>query len=130
MPETSFYKHIDADLPESQRARQLLIWCSHRAMTQLHEQIKQQNGASSTSSNGKSTHPGKDPPPPLSEESVKILKRIEESVIKMLADRKIDTNVSRTDGEPRNDPKRPMKENEQNVRNRERERKFNTHIQR
>lgn len=130
MPETSFYKHIDSDIPESQRARQLLIWCSYRAMTQLHEQLKQQGDASSSSSRSKSTQPGKDPPPPLSEESTQILRRVEESVIRMLAEKKIDTNVFRTDGELRPAPHRPMKENEQNVKNRERERKFNALIQR
>ncbi|TEB33524.1 hypothetical protein FA13DRAFT_1789946 [Coprinellus micaceus] len=29
--EASFYKHIDADLPEVERIRQLLIWCAMRA---------------------------------------------------------------------------------------------------
>ncbi|KAH9847254.1 Mis12-Mtw1 protein family-domain-containing protein [Lenzites betulinus] len=119
---TSFFKHIDADLPEPQRARQLLIWCSDRAMKELADQPLQ-----ASSSRRKSTNSGKDPPP-LSPTQADILKRTEESLIRMIAERKVDTNVYGGAGSQSGDG-RPLRENEQNVKNRAREARFNGHIQ-
>lgn len=39
--DSSFHKHIDGDLPEPARARQLLIWCSYRAMNEQSEQAQE-----------------------------------------------------------------------------------------
>lgn len=72
-------------------------------------------------------NPGKDPPP-FSTEDVHVLKGVEEDMIKMLAESKIDTDVfSSDDGSAR--PPTELKPNEQNVRNRAREVRFNAHIQ-
>ncbi|KAI0635540.1 Mis12-Mtw1 protein family-domain-containing protein [Trametes polyzona] len=119
---SSFYKHIDYELPEPQRARQLLIWCSNRAMNELADPAPQ-----SSSSRRKSTNSGKDPPP-LSSGQADILKRTEETLIRMIAERKVDTNVYGGAGSQSGDG-RPLRENEQNVKNRAREARFNAHIQ-
>lgn len=127
--DSSFYKHIDVDVPEPQRAQQLLIWCSHRAMSELVEENTKRAGTSSegsSSSKPRGKDPGKDPPP-LSSASMMLLKGVEESVVKMLAERKIDTNVYSPPED--SDVSRQLKENGENVRNRAREGKFNAHIQ-
>lgn len=125
--DSSFYKHIDIDVPEPQRAQQLLIWCSHRAMSELVEENSKRvaEGVSSEASTSTGAN-GKDPPP-LSSADMMLLKGVEESVVRMLAERKIDTNVY----SPPEDSEAPkqLKENQENVRNRARELKFNTHIQ-
>ncbi|KAI0324747.1 hypothetical protein GY45DRAFT_1331204 [Cubamyces sp. BRFM 1775] len=119
---TSFFKHIDCELPEPQRARQLLIWCSNRAMNDLSDQVPQ-----ASSSRRKSTNSGKDPPP-LTPSQADMLKRTQESLIRMIAERKVDTNVYGGAGSQSGDG-RPLRENEQNVKNRAREARFNAHIQ-
>ncbi|KAH9924106.1 Mis12-Mtw1 protein family-domain-containing protein [Amylocystis lapponica] len=111
--DSSFHKHIDGDLPEPQRASQLLIWCSHRAMTELSDHTSQ-----ASSSKRQTKKSGKDPPP-LSQEEAQVLKHVEEGVIRMLAEKKIDTNVYGA-GNSAEAPV-PKKENEQNVKNRARE---------
>ncbi|PSS32065.1 hypothetical protein PHLCEN_2v2172 [Hermanssonia centrifuga] len=118
--DSSFYKHIDVELPEPQRAQQLLIWCAHRAMSELSEA---NTADSSSKRSGKS--PGKDPPLPA--EDLQLVKGIGEDLIRMLAEKKIDTNVYSQSED--SDAPRQLKENEQNVRNRLREVKFNAHIQ-
>lgn len=62
----------------------------------------------------------------MSAEGVQLLKRVQENVIKMLAEKQVDTNVygAADAGD------RPKKENEQNVKNRAREIRFNAHNQR
>ena len=65
----------------------------------------------------------------LSAAQADILKRTQESIIKMLAEKKVDTNVYGGSGS-QSDSNRPLKENEQNVKNRARELRFNGHIQR
>ena len=123
MSVSSFFKHIDTELPEPQRARQLLIWCSNRAMNEPAGQAPE-----ASSSKQKSANSGKDPPA-LSAAQADILKRTQESIIKMLAEKKVDTNVYGGSGS-QSDSNRPLKENEQNVKNRARESRFNGHIQR
>ncbi|KAI0091077.1 Mis12-Mtw1 protein family-domain-containing protein [Irpex rosettiformis] len=122
--DSSFYKHIDVELPEPQRAQQLLIWCSHRAMNELVEKNTQAATASSSLPNGKD--PGKDPPP-LSAADMMLVKGVEENLVRMLAEKRIDTNVY----SPPDDGETSMvlKENEGNMRNRAREARFNAHIQ-
>ena len=70
--------------------------------------------------------PGKDPPL-LSSADMMLLKGVEESVVRMLAEKRIDTNVYSPpdDGEG----SAALKENAGNVRNRAREARFNAHIQ-
>lgn len=125
--DTTFHKHIDGDLPEPQRICQLLIWCAHRAMTELVEPsgrtILDQGQASSSRRDLKKS--GKDPP--LSAEAAQVMKRVEDGVLRMLAEKQIDTNVYAQDDTR---PARPLKENEQNVKNRAREARFNVHNQR
>ncbi|KAH9910123.1 Mis12-Mtw1 protein family-domain-containing protein [Epithele typhae] len=121
---SSFFKHIDSELPEPHRARQLLIWCSNRAMHEPTDQTPQASSSRRTSTNS-----GKDPPP-LSAAQSDTLKRTQESLIKMLAEKKVDTNVYGGAGSQTSDGTRALKENEQNVRNRARETRFNGHIQR
>ena len=118
----SFCKHIDVELPEPQRAQQLLIWCSHRATTEVAEP-----NAQGASSRPNAKDPGKDPPP-LPDEHTQLLKGIGEDLVRMLAESKIDTNVY----SPPTDESEPkqLKPNPQNVRNKEREVKFNAQIQR
>ncbi len=48
----------------------------------------------------------------------------------MLAEKKVDTNVYGGAGSQNGDAQRPLRENEQNVKNRAREARFNAHIQR
>jgi kinetochore protein Mis13/DSN1 len=79
--------------------------------------------ASSSQVNGKD--PGKDPP--LSSANMMLLKGVEESVVRMLAEKKIDTNVYSPPGD--GEGSSALKENEGNVRNRAREARFNAHIQ-
>ena len=123
MSVSSFFKHIDCELPEPQRARQLLIWCSNRAMTEPQDQTSQ-----ASSSRQKAANSGKDPPA-LNPTQADILKKTQESLIRMLAEKKVDTNVYGGSGS-QSDSSRPLKENEQNVRNRAREARFNGLIQR
>ncbi|KAF8343623.1 Mis12-Mtw1 protein family-domain-containing protein [Amanita rubescens] len=99
---TSFYKHIDADLPDSERLRTLLIWCASRAAAKSTSPSKPNSTASD---NGKESSGDKDnrPPepelPPLSARAQEVLKNIQEDVIRMLAERK-----------------KQLKPNEQNIR--------------
>ncbi len=82
-----------------------------------------------SSSRERSTNSGKDPPP-LSTTQAQILKATEETLIRMLAEKKVDTNVYGGAGSQNGDAQRPLRENEQNVKNRAREARFNAHIQR
>ncbi|KAF5358957.1 hypothetical protein D9758_004902 [Tetrapyrgos nigripes] len=101
--ESSFYKHIDADLPQSERLTRLLIWCSHRAAQ-----------AFDPSSSSYVTHPDL---PPLTTQEVETLKKAQEDVIRLLAEKKIDLMSSATP--PRQSSRvPPPKENEQNASNR------------
>ena len=93
----------------------------------MHEPADQAPQASS--SRQQSANSGKDPPA-LTTAQAGILKRTQESLIKMLAERKVDTNVYGGTGSQNGDGSRPLKENEQNVKNRAREARFNGHIQR
>lgn len=108
------YKYIDPDLPESQRMRQLLVWVTSRAAD-----------SSSPSSKGKKKQgpdPGLPPLPPGGEE---LLKEVQNDFIRQIAEGKVDTNVY---SDPTS-PKKALKENEQNVRNRARERLFTEQIE-
>ena len=112
----TLYKHIDPEVPESQRARQLLVWSAHRAST------------TPTSSASHSTQQGKDPPPKLNSEGAKILRQVQERIIKMLVDKIIDTSAYSDDTSTSSSTQ--VKANEQNVMNRSREEKFLARIER
>ena len=79
-----------------------------------------------TEARGNPNNAGKDPPA-FSTEDVDMLKGVEEDIIKMLAESKIDTSVFSPPGGPATPT--TLKPNEQNVRNRAREVRFNAHIQ-
>ncbi|TFY50902.1 hypothetical protein EVG20_g11265, partial [Dentipellis fragilis] len=119
----SFFKHIDADLHESLRARQLIIWCASRSSAELSPDPSSTPKRSNPKDNGKD-------PPALSAAAKSVFKTLMDDTIKMLAERQIDTSVVTppTDGEGQESPK--MRENEQNVKNRAREIKFSADIAR
>ncbi|KIJ60374.1 hypothetical protein HYDPIDRAFT_117290 [Hydnomerulius pinastri MD-312] len=128
--DSSFYKHIDCDLPEPQRARQLLVWSAARAVSRLSE-------ASSSSSSAKPSKPpskssssrGKDPPP-LDDRKKQMLKTVQEDFIRMLAEKKIDISVYSRGSDGKTPESGALKPNEQNVKNRAREVTFQQHINR
>ncbi len=93
-------------------------------MNELVEKNKQAATASLSQPNGKD--PGKDPPPMSSADMI-LLKGVEENLVRMLAEKRIDTNVY----SPPDDGETSviLKENEGNMRNRAREARFNAHIQ-
>ncbi|KAI0058764.1 hypothetical protein BV25DRAFT_1840796 [Artomyces pyxidatus] len=98
----SLYKHIDRDLPEPSRARQLLIWCAARTSAV--------------------------PPSITSDEERKVLNGLEDDAVSMLAKKQIDTNVYSLAGSESDVPRNVS--NEQNVKNRARKVKFSGEINR
>ena len=124
MSETSFYKHIDADLPEPQRAKQLMIWCASRASLSSSPSTKNKSKATSK----------KNPLPPLNDEETGVFKAVKDDVIKLLAEGRVDTNVYSLSGSEGwgSNGKGPRwaKENEQNRMNREREVRFGKDMER
>lgn len=119
--ESSFYKHIDCDLPEPERIRQLLIWCSLRASSTS-------SSSSASSSKSKPSTP-KPPLPPLSADGVQVLQSVQKAVIRMLAEKKIDLSLYSSEENIRKRPPEDLRENEQNVRNRLWEVTYSEHIQ-
>ena len=117
---TSLYKHIDPDLPESHRIRQLLIWVASRAMDQ------------SLSKNGGRKSVVTQLPPDISLPSLptggaEILREIEEDIIRQLAEKRIETN---TFSEAMDTTEKfALKVNEQNVKNQAREKLFSQQIE-
>lgn len=126
--DSSFYKHIDCELPEPERLRQLLVWAAGRAVRRL----------SSPSSSSPSTEPshlainkssgghGKDPPV-LSDDQKEVVRVVQEDFIRMLAEKKINLSVYTRDRTPSGSRLRP---NEQNVKNQARQVTFQQHIDR
>ena len=109
--DASLYKHIDSELPDSDRARQLIMLCAARApLPTLHE--------------------GKGPPNGPSEKGVKLLQEMRDSMLLLLAERKIDLNVTATD-QPSSaaNGNVDLRPNEQNVNNRARTTRFKDEIQ-
>ena len=116
VPDFTLYKHIDPEVPESQRARQLLVWSAHRAT------------ATAASNSIHSTQQGKDPPPKLNSEGANVLQQVQERIIKMLVNKSIDTSAY--GGETATSSSTQVKANEQNVMNRSREERFLARIER
>lgn len=116
--DSSLYKHIDPDLPESQRIRQLLIWLASRAM----------EPSSSSSRKGKSPAISTDPNlPPLPPGGAELLREVEEDILRQLAEKRIDTSAYSEPSE--SGSTWSLKENEQNVKNRAREKLFTEQIE-
>ncbi|KAF9223801.1 hypothetical protein BS17DRAFT_802306 [Gyrodon lividus] len=126
--DSSFYKHIDCDLPEPQRARQILVWSAARAMSRSSEAMSSSAKPSKPPSKS-STSRGKDPPP-LDDRKKQLLKNVQEDFIRMLAEKKIDISVYSRGSDEKNSEGRALKPNEQNVKNRAREVTFQQHINR
>lgn len=111
--ESSFYKHIDVDLPEPERIRQLLIWCSVRA-------------SSSPTSSSSSKETSSKSLPTLSEQAKQSLKAVQDDIVRKLAEKRIDLNISNAS---KRTPPEELRENEQNVRNRMWEVTYSNQIQ-
>lgn len=110
---SSFHKHIDRELPEAYRARQLLAWCASR--TAAHPP-----SASSTNDLA--------PLPPLTAEGTKVLKDVQSEVYKMLEEQRIEISFTRRTDD--GSSKSKMKPNEQNQKNKQREDDFQRYINR
>lgn len=106
----SFFKHIDSELPDPDRARQLIILCAARAPLPAPRE-------------------GKDPPSEPSEKGAKLLEGLKDNVLRLLAERKIDLNATSIDrpGSPANGSL-DIRPNEQNVNNRARTTRFKDEI--
>ena len=106
----SLYKHIDSELPDPDRARQLIILGAARAPLPAPRE-------------------GKDPPGEPSEKGIKLLQGLKDNVLRLLAERKIDLNATSTDrpGSPANGSL-DIRPNEQNVNNRARTTRFKDEI--
>lgn len=110
MDDGSFHKHIDSELPDPDRARQLIILCAARAPLPAPRE-------------------GKDPPSEPSEKGAKLLQGLKDNVLRLLAERKIDLNATSIDrpGSPVN-VSLDVRPNEQNVNNRARTTRFKNEI--
>lgn len=108
--DASLYKHIDSELPDPDRARQLIILCAARAPLPAPRE-------------------GKDPPSEPTEKGTKLLQELKDNVLLLLAERKIDMNVMATNpsGSPSNGST-DIRANEQNVNNRARTTRFKDEI--
>ena len=108
----SLYKHIDSEIPDPDRARQLIILCAARAPLPAPRE-------------------GKDPPSAgePSDKGAKLLQGLKENVLRLLAERKIDLNATSVDrpGSPAN-RSLDIRPNEQNVNNRARTTRFKDEI--
>ncbi|KAF9533998.1 Mis12-Mtw1 protein family-domain-containing protein [Crepidotus variabilis] len=113
--ESSFYKHIDVDIPEPERIRQLLIWCSLRASSTP-------TSSSSKASSSKSSLPA------ISDTATQALKAVQDDVVQKLAEKRIDLSLYSSPPSQRTPPEE-LRENAQNVRNRMWEVTYTSHIQ-
>ena len=95
--------------------RQLLVWVASRAAD-----------PSASTSKGKSKGHEPDPNlPPLPPGGEELLKEVQDDIIRQIAEGKVDTNVY---SDP-SSPKKALRENEQNVKNRAREKLFTEQIE-
>lgn len=122
--DTSLYKHIDTDLPEAERIRQLLIWTTSRALEPL--------SAAAANGRGRKSLSSKRPPdqdlPPLPPGGDQLLREVEAELIRQIAEKRIDTSGYGGPSEGSSSAW-ALKENEQNVRNRAREKLFSEQIE-
>jgi len=105
--DANLYKPIDSELPDPDRARQLIMLCAARAPL-----------PTSPEGNGPS------------EKGVKLLQEMRDNVLLILAERKLDLNVMATD-QPSSaaNGNVDLRPNEQNVNNRARTTRFKDEIQ-
>ena len=110
MDDASLYKHIDSELPDPDRVRQLIILCAARAPLPAPRE-------------------GKDPPSEPSEKGTKLLQELKDNMLLLLAERKIDMNTTSIDqsGSSANGSL-DIRPNEQNVNNRVRTTRFKDEI--
>ena len=111
MDDASLYKHIDSELPDPDRARQLIMLCAARAPLPT-------------------SHEGNGPSNGLSEKGVKLLQEMRDNVLLLLAERKLDLNATAVD-QPSlaTNGNVDLRPNEQNVNNRARTTRFKDEIQ-
>ncbi|KAK7202752.1 mis12-mtw1 family protein [Myxozyma melibiosi] len=107
-----FFKHLDADLPDPHRMRQLLSWCGHRVLAEEKEADKKSSRANRARGGGAP--------------ATAITRVIEEEILKDLTDGRISTSWwSRPDEEDL-----PKKPNPQNVANLEKIDEFTKRLER
>jgi kinetochore protein Mis13/DSN1 len=109
--DTSLYKHIDSELPEPDRARQLILLCAARAPLPAPRE-------------------GKDPPSKQpSEKGAKLFQAMKDDLLLRIAERRIDMNAT-TDDAPGSAANLGVEvlPNEQNVLNRGRTTLFKDQI--
>jgi kinetochore protein Mis13/DSN1 len=112
VPEATFFKHIDCDLPETERVRQLLIWCAIRS-----------SGSNPVS---RSSTPVKPKPiPGLTDRGAEVSRRIKDDFIRRLVERKASLNLY---GGPSQAEGSKLKENQQNTRNKDLDVKYSQDI--
>lgn len=106
-----FYTHISPELPEALRIRQLLVWCSSRALISTSAPT-----APSTS----------EPLPKLKSSQQTVLRELQDELMKMLCLGKVDTSLSQSDSDSSISGKRKqkVKEHPRNVINRAQEAEF------
>ncbi|KAG8899316.1 hypothetical protein FRC01_010587 [Tulasnella sp. 417] len=105
-----FYTHISPELPEALRIRQLLVWCSSRALT----------------SASAPAIPTPEPLPKLKSSQQTVLRELQDELMKMLCLGKVDTSLSLSDSDSPNSGKKKqkVKEHPRNVINRAQEAEF------
>lgn len=105
-----FYTHISPELPEALRIRQLLVWCSSRALV----------------SASAPTIPSTPELPKLKSSQQKVLRELQDELMKMLCLGKVDTSLSQSDSDSSAPGKRKqkVKEHPRNVINRAQEAEF------
>ncbi|KAK9468132.1 Mis12-Mtw1 protein family-domain-containing protein [Lipomyces arxii] len=106
IPADDFYKHLDSDLPDPHRMKQLLTWCAHRSIDEIKPRDKRRGKAHMS--------------------ALAIAKLIEEEIVKDLTEGKISTSWwNRQDDEDR-----PRKPNPQNVVNLAKANEFKKRLER
>ncbi|KAF9493111.1 hypothetical protein BDN71DRAFT_1450623 [Pleurotus eryngii] len=122
--DSSFYKHIDLDLDEPERVRQLLTWCSARAASSYATFPPSTSIASSSTASPPSKLPE------LSTVGAAAIKNVQDSMLRMLAEKKIPIRLYSKDESNEPDDDVHKKENAQNTKNRQWETTYSSQIQR
>ncbi|KAJ4487538.1 Mis12-Mtw1 protein family-domain-containing protein [Lentinula aciculospora] len=109
--ESSFFKHIDTDIPDSERLLLLLTWCTSRSA---------QSYASTANASDTTL-------PPLSEQEVVVLNKVQQDLLRQLAVRKIDIGPN-PQSQSSSGTNQHTRVNEQNISNRKYEKQFSHEI--
>ncbi|KAF8072295.1 Mis12-Mtw1 protein family-domain-containing protein [Lyophyllum atratum] len=126
--DTAFFKHIDTDLPDAERVRQLLIWCSARASSSTTTTTTASSSSSSSSHTAGSSSNPPPPLPPLSVKAATALKATQDDIVRKLAERKVDLSLFGGRDEVEEEGGGEKKANAQNVTNRTWEGVYGGHI--